>query len=229
MNLAIVGYGKMGHMIEKFAPAAGFTVCCRIDSKSNVNGAALTRESLSGAQVAIEFTEPGSAAANIEHLAAAGVNIVCGTTGWHSEIPRVRAAVERAGVSLVWSRNFGIGVNIFARVVSEAARLLEAQPDFGAWVWEVHHSAKKDAPSGTLLQLVETMHQAGYKRPISVSSSRAGSHPGAHEIGFDSPEDTITLRHTARNRDGFARGALLAAKWAMGRRGVYEFGDVLFG
>ena len=105
----------------------------------------------------------------------------------------------------------------------------ESQPDFGAWAWEIHHSAKKDAPSGTLLQLVEGMQRSGYKRPVSVSSSRAGSHPGAHEIGFDSPSDTISLRHTARNREGFARGALLAAKWAMGRRGVYEFSDVLFG
>jgi 4-hydroxy-tetrahydrodipicolinate reductase len=229
MNLAIIGYGKMGHMIETLAPAAGFTVCARVDSKTNTNGAALTRESLNGAQVAIEFTQPSTAPANIEHLASAGVNIVCGTTGWHAELPRVRKAVETAGVSLVWSRNFSIGVNIFTCVVNEAARLLESQPDFGAWAWEIHHSAKKDAPSGTLLQLVEGMQRSGYKRPVSVSSSRAGSQPGTHEIGFDSPEDTITLRHTARNREGFARGALLAAKWAMGRRGVYEFSDVLFG
>jgi len=228
MNLAIIGYGKMGHMIEALAPSAGFTVCARVNSKSNPNGAALTKESLNGAQVAIEFTQPSTATANIERLAAAGVNIVCGTTGWHAELPRVRAAIEAAKVSLVWSRNFSVGVNIFTRVVNEAARLLEAQPDFGAWAWEIHHSEKKDAPSGTLLQLVEGIHRSGYTRPISVSSSRAGSHPGAHEIGFDSQSDTITLRHTARNREGFARGALLAAKWAMGRRGVYEFSDVLF-
>jgi len=228
MNLAIIGYGKMGHMIEALAPTAGFTVCARVDSKANSNSAALTRESLNGAQVAIEFTQPSAAPKNIERLAAAGVNIVCGTTGWHSELPRVSSAIEAAKVSLVWSRNFSVGVNIFTRVVNEAARLLESQPDFGAWAWEIHHSAKKDAPSGTLLQLVEGMQRSGYKRPVSVSSSRAGSQPGTHEIGFDSPQDTITLRHTARNREGFARGALLAAKWAMGRRGVYEFSDVLF-
>jgi 4-hydroxy-tetrahydrodipicolinate reductase len=229
MNLAIIGYGKMGHMIEALAPIAGFTVCARVDSKTNLNGAALTKESLNGAQVAIEFTQPATAPNNIERLAAAGVNIVCGTTGWHAELPRVRAAIESAKVSLVWSRNFSVGVNIFARVVNEAARLLEAQPDFGAWAWELHHSAKKDAPSGTLLQLVEGMQRAGYTRPVSVSSSRAGNHPGEHEIGFDSQSDTITLRHSARNREGFARGALQAAKWSMGRRGVYEFSDVLFG
>ena len=229
MNLAIIGYGKMGHMIEALAPSVGFTVCARVDSKSNANGVALAKKSLNGAQVAIEFTQPGTAPANIERLAAAGVNIVCGTTGWHAELPRLRATIDAAKVSLVWSRNFSVGVNIFTRVVNEAARLLEAQPDFGAWAWELHHAAKKDAPSGTLLQLVEGMQRSGYTRPVSVSSSRAGNHPGEHEIGFDSLSDTITLRHSARNREGFARGALLAAKWGMGRRGVYEFSDVLFG
>jgi 4-hydroxy-tetrahydrodipicolinate reductase len=228
MNLAIIGYGKMGRMIEALAPAAGFTICAIVNLKSNSNGAALTRESLNGAQVAIEFTQPSAAPANIERLAAVGVNIVCGTTGWHAELPRVRNAVENAGVSLVWSRNFSVGVNVFTRVVNEAARLFQSQADYGSWAWEIHHAAKKDAPSGTLLQLVEGMQRSGYARPVSVSSSRAGSHPGTHEIGFDSPEDSITLRHTARNREGFARGALLAAKWAMGRRGVYEFSDVLF-
>ena len=196
MNLAIIGYGKMGHMIEALAPAAGFTICARVDSKTNTN--ALTHDSLNNAQVAIEFSQPSAAPTNIERLAAAGINIVSGTTGWHSELPRVRKAVELAGVSLVWSRNFSVGVNIFTRVVNEAARLLEVQPDFGAWAWELHHSAKKDAPSGTLLQLVEGMQRSGYTRPVSVSSSRAGSHPGEHEIGFDSQSDTITLRHSAR-------------------------------
>jgi len=228
MNLAIIGYGKMGRMIETLAPAAGFTICAIVNLKSNSDGAALARESLNGAQVAIEFTQPSAAPANIERLAAAGVNIVCGTTGWHGELPRVSKAIGSAGVSLVWSRNFSVGVNIFARVVNEAARLLQSHSEYGSWAWEIHHATKKDAPSGTLLQLVEGMQRSGYSRPVSVSSSRAGSNPGAHEIGFDSPEDTITLRHAARNREGFARGALLAAKWAMGRRGVYEFSDVLF-
>jgi 4-hydroxy-tetrahydrodipicolinate reductase len=228
MNLAIIGYGKMGRMIETLAPAAGFTICAVVNLKSNSDGVALTRESLNGAQVAVEFTQPSAAPANIERLAAAGVNVVCGTTGWHGELPRVSKAVETAGVSLVWSRNFSVGVNIFTRVVNEAARLLQSRSEYGSWAWEIHHAAKKDAPSGTLLQLVEGMQRSGYSRPVSVSSSRAGSHPGTHEIGFDSPEDTITLRHAARNREGFARGALLAAKWAMGRRGVYEFSDVLF-
>jgi len=229
MNLAIIGYGKMGHIIEQIALSDGFAVCCRVNAKGNSNGVGLTKESLRGAEVAIEFSEPGAAAANIERLASLGVNIVCGTTGWHAELPRVREAVERAGVGLVWSRNFSIGVNLFTRLVSEAGRLFAGQPTYGAWGWEIHHAAKKDAPSGTMLQLVEEMKRAGYTREVSVSSSRAGAHPGTHEIGFDSAADTITLRHTARGREGFARGALLAAQWVAGRRGVYEFEDVLFG
>jgi 4-hydroxy-tetrahydrodipicolinate reductase len=229
MKLAIVGHGKMGRMVEALAPAAGFTVCARVDREANVKGAALTREALAGADVAIEFSEPSAAAQNIERLAAAGVNTVCGTTGWYSELPRVAQQINRAGTALVWGSNFSVGVNLFARVVSEAARLFAAHPEYGAWAWEIHHAAKKDAPSGTLLQLVQQMERAGYSRPVNTSSSRAGAHPGTHEIGFDSAGDTITLRHTSRHREGFAQGALLAARWIAGRRGVFEFQDVLFG
>jgi 4-hydroxy-tetrahydrodipicolinate reductase len=107
--------------------------------------------------------------------------------------------------------------------------LLANEKGYGAWAWEIHHNTKKDAPSGTLLKLVETMKLAGYERAIDVSSNRAGTHPGTHEIGFDSAADTITLRHTARSREGFARGALKAAQWVMGRKGLFEFSEVLFG
>jgi 4-hydroxy-tetrahydrodipicolinate reductase len=229
MKLAIVGYGKMGRMVEQLASGAGLTVCACLDSRTNANGAGLTKENLRGADVAIEFTQPAAAAGNVERLAAAGVNTVCGTTGWHSELPRVSEQVGRAGTGLVWGRNFSIGVNLFSRVVAEAGRLFAAYPEYGAWAWEIHHAAKKDAPSGTLFQLVEEVERAGYTRPVNASASRAGAHPGTHEIGFDSAADTITLRHTARNREGFARGALLAARWIAGRRGVFEFRDVLFG
>ena len=128
----------------------------------------------------------------------------------------------------MYSANYSIGVHVFRRVVSEAARLLAHEDTYGAWGWEIHHSAKKDAPSGTLLQLVEDMKHAGYSRLIDFSSNRAGANPGTHEIGFDSPADTITLRHTARSREGFARGALKAAQWVIGKRGLHEFGEVLF-
>jgi 4-hydroxy-tetrahydrodipicolinate reductase len=129
----------------------------------------------------------------------------------------------------VWSPNFSVGVNVFSRLVAEAAKLLAERPEYGAWAWEIHHDTKKDAPSGTLLKLVEDMKGAGYGRPIDVNSSRAGRHPGTHEIGFDSTADTITLRHVARSREGFARGALQAARWVAGKRGVFEFSEVIFG
>jgi 4-hydroxy-tetrahydrodipicolinate reductase len=137
--------------------------------------------------------------------------------------------VERHGIGAVWSPNYSIGVNAFFRLVAEAARLLDGQPEYGAWAWEIHHSTKKDSPSGTLVKLVEEMRKAGYARPVDTSSSRAGAHPGTHEIGFDSAADTITLRHTARSREGFARGALKAAQWVAGKRGFYEFGEIVFG
>jgi 4-hydroxy-tetrahydrodipicolinate reductase len=143
----------------------------------------------------------------VETIASFGVNLVIGTTGWREHIEAVKQAVEANGTGLVWSPNFSIGVNAFLRLVGEAARLLATQPEYGAWAWEIHHAAKKDAPSGTLLKLVEEMKRAGYGRVIDVSSNRAGVLPGTHEIGFDSAADTITLRHTARSREGFARGA----------------------
>ena len=141
---------------------------------------------------------------------------------------RVRAAVEKHDTGLVWSPNFSIGVNVFSRLVREAARMLADEPQYGAWAWEIHHHTKKDAPSGTLVKLVEEMKAAGYTRLIDVSSNRAGAHPGTHEIGFDSAADTITLRHTARSREGFARGALKAAQWIVGKKGVFEFSQILF-
>jgi 4-hydroxy-tetrahydrodipicolinate reductase len=132
----------------------------------------------------------------------------------------------------VWSPNFSVGVNVFSRLVREAARLLAEEPEYGAWAWEIHHDTKKDAPSGTMIKLVEEMKAAGYKRNIDVSSNRAGRHPGTHDIGFDSAADTITLRHAARSREGFARGALKAAQWLVEnheiKHGVFEFSDVLF-
>ncbi len=221
-NLAIVGYGKMGRMIEQFAPEYGFTVALIRDLEP------LVARDFKGIDVAVEFTMPEAVRANVETIAGFGVNLVIGTTGWLEHVDAVKRAVEKNNTALVWSPNFSIGVNAFLRLVSEAARLLAAQPEYGAWAWEIHHSAKKDAPSGTLLKLVEEMRKSGYARGIDVSSSRAGAVPGTHEIGFDSAADTITLRHTARSREGFARGALQAAQWIVGKKGIHEFSEVLF-
>jgi 4-hydroxy-tetrahydrodipicolinate reductase len=220
-NLAIVGYGKMGRLVDQLAPDYGFTVSARLDIDRN--------ESLEGADVAVEFSVPSSVLGNVAKVAALRIPIVVGTTGWLQHLGEAKAIVAERGSGLVWSPNFSVGVNIFTHVVSEAARLFQNEKEYGAWAWEIHHITKKDAPSGTLIKLVEQMKTAGFDRPIDTGSNRAGAHPGTHEIGFDSAADTITLRHTARSREGFARGALKAAQWIIGRKGFYEFSDVLFG
>jgi 4-hydroxy-tetrahydrodipicolinate reductase len=227
-QLAIVGYGKMGRLIEHLAPAYGFTVALKLDEFNNTNYEGVTAENFRGIDVAVDFSIPGAVVENVERISKLGRNIVIGTTGWTEEIDRVKAAVEKNRIGLVWSPNYSIGVNVFARLAAEAARLLADEPDFGAWAWEVHHSSKKDAPSGTLLKLVEDMKAAGYGRTIDVASNRAGAHPGTHEIGFDSAADTITMRHVARSREGFARGALKAAQWVVGKTGFHEFREILF-
>src|SRR5579863_2672723 len=221
MKLAIIGYGKMGRLIEQLAPEYGFTAVVALDIGDDFAKAA-------DAHVAIEFTAPEAVPGNIEKLAALKLPVVVGTTGWLKHMDQVRAVVEKNDGALVWSPNFSVGVNVFLRVVREAARLLANEKEYGAWAWEIHHDTKKDAPSGTMIKLVEEMKAAGYPRHIDVSSSRAGRHPGTHEVGFDSAADTITLRHAARSREGFARGALKAAQWIVGKHGVYEFSDILF-
>jgi len=227
-RLAIVGYGKMGRLIEQLAPEYGFETALKLDEFNNAGFQGLTPENFRGIDVAVDFSVPDAVRRNVEGIAALGVNLVIGTTGWLEQEPEVRQAVDRYGIGLVWSPNYSIGVQVFFRLVSEAARLLATQTEYGAWAWEIHHSSKKDAPSGTLRKLVEEMANAGYSRQIDTSSNRAGSHPGTHEIGFDSTADTITLRHVARSREGFARGALKAAQWVIGKKGFYEFSEVLF-
>jgi 4-hydroxy-tetrahydrodipicolinate reductase len=228
MKLALVGYGKMGHMLERLAPEFGLEVTLILDEFNNASGVGLTAENFAPVDAAIEFTAPSIAVGNLLRLAELKVPTVCGTTGWFGDLERVRAAYQSNDGTLVYSANFSIGVNIFRRVVSEAARWMSRQSSYEAWAWEIHHSAKKDAPSGTLLRLVEDMREAGYDRKVDVASNRAGAHPGTHEIGFDSVADTLTMRHVARGREGFAHGALQAAQWASGHKGVFDFADVLF-
>jgi 4-hydroxy-tetrahydrodipicolinate reductase len=227
LGLAIVGYGKMGRLIEQLAPEYGFEVRAKFDSKNNVCGAGLTHDSLRGVDVAVEFSTPKAARPNIQRLAAAGVNAAVGTTGWLEELPAACNAVTQGGTGMVWAPNFSVGVNLFLQAVTYTAGLFAQQQEYDAWGWEIHHAAKKDATSGTLHLLAEEMRAGGYDRAISLSANRAGAHPGTHEIGFDSLADTITLRHTARSRDGFARGALRAARWVAGKRGVFEFREIL--
>ncbi len=228
-KLALVGHGKMGRLIEQLAPQHGFHVAVALNAQTNRAGTGITPEAFTGVDVAIEFSSPEAALENLIRLAAVGLPAVTGTTGWLDNFEDVRNAVEKAGTGLVWSPNFSVGVAVFRRLVGFASELLRDDDEYGAWAWEIHHDAKKDAPSGTLLHLVQTMQQNGYTRSLDVSSSRAGKHPGTHEIGFDSAADTITLRHSARSREGFAHGALKAARWILERKGVYTFDEVLFG
>jgi 4-hydroxy-tetrahydrodipicolinate reductase len=226
-GLAIIGYGKMGKLIERLAPEYGFDVRAKFSGGDNPGGQGLSHETLRGIDVAVEFTTPVAAPINIRRLAALGINSVVGTTGWFEQLSVVREAVVQAKTGLVWAANFSVGVNLFMQTVAHAAALFAKHTEYEAWGWEIHHSAKKDAPSGTLKKLAEEMHSAGYTRPVSLSSNRAGTIPGTHEIGFDSGADTITLRHTARSREGFARGTLQAARWVAGKKGFYEFREIL--
>ena len=223
-GLAIVGHGKMGLLIEQLAPSYGFDVRAKFNTENITD---LSRAALHGATVAIEFTAPHAAPDNLLRLASLGISTVCGTTGWLAKLPEVREAVNASGTGLVWSTNFSVGVNLFLKTVAAAATAFAKHPDYEAWGWEIHHSAKKDAPSGTLNVLESEIRNSGYSRTLTLASNRAGAHPGTHEVGFDSAADTITLRHTARNRDGFARGALRAAQWVAGQPGVHEFRDIL--
>lgn len=228
-RLALVGYGKMGRLIEQLAPQYGFDVVLKLNSVTNQNGTGIDSESFRAVDVAIEFSSPQAALRNLSRLAELKIPVVTGTTGWLDQLPALTQLFEQKGAGLVWSPNFSIGVAIFRRLAELAAELFQNESQYAAWAWEIHHDAKKDAPSGTLLRLVETMKAAGYSRHIDVSSNRAGKHPGTHEIGFDSEADTLTVRHVARSRDGFAHGALKAADWIIGRSGVHTFEDVLFG
>ena len=226
LALAIVGAGKMGQLVERLAPEFGFEVRDKFTGSNTLQAAGLNRETAKRFDAAIEFTSPEAAPENLRYLADLGINTVCGTTGWLDQLPSVQDAVLRAGTALVWGPNFSIGANAFFETVARAAALMAVHPEYEAWGWEIHHSAKKDAPSGTLKKLAAEMRTAGYLREVSLSANRAGAHPGTHEIGFDSAADTITLRHTARGREGFARGALGAARWIAGKQGVYEFREI---
>jgi 4-hydroxy-tetrahydrodipicolinate reductase len=218
MKLLIVGYGKMGRLIDQMAQDLGMEVVGRVDEG---------RDEWVPADVAIDFTTADALVRNFPTYVERRLPVVIGTTGWSAHAPQFREQAERAELGVVASANFSIGVNIFQLVVTEAARLMRQQPQYGAWIHELHHAAKRDAPSGTALLLRDSMAEAGFGRGIDVSSSRAGTIPGTHTVGFDGPSDTIELTHAARDRRGFAGGALVAARWLQGRRGWFTMADVL--
>jgi 4-hydroxy-tetrahydrodipicolinate reductase len=222
VRLLIVGYGRMGKLVESLASEYRLEVAGTVD----IAEAALPQK-WPQADVAIDFSIADAVPENARRLAERRMNIVIGTTGWSARENEVRRAVEDAGIGVVAAPNFALGVNLFVALAERAAQLFASQSAFGAWIHEAHHAAKRDAPSGTALLLEAAMKEHAFTRPIDVSSTRAGSIPGTHTIGFDAPGETITLTHTARDRSGFARGALEAARWVHGRTGWFTMKDVL--
>jgi 4-hydroxy-tetrahydrodipicolinate reductase len=218
----------MGRLIEALAPEHG----CAIAAIAEVDRplAAVIDQAGKGAfDVAIDFSQPDAVAANVKTLASRGISVVIGTTGWQEHERDLRAAAGQAGIGVLAAANFSLGMHVFAVVVEEAARRFGGLTQFGAWIHEKHHSAKKDAPSGTALMLSKVMEDAGYPAAIDMSSTRAGFIPGAHEVGFDGPAETVTLTHTVRDRSVFAHGALEAARWLHGRTGWFTMRDMIGG
>ena len=220
-RLALIGMGRMGRAIAALAPERDFEVVATLDRDDRIS-----RDSLGRADVAIEFTTPGAAPDNVRACAQFGCPVVVGTTGWNDRLDEVRATVVALDGALLTAPNFSIGVAIFDRVVAEASRLFAGVGGFEACLVETHHSAKLDAPSGTALALAATVERAlGHSLPIT--SVRVGSVPGTHELVFDAPFEQVRLVHEARDRRVFAGGALVAARWLVGRRGVFTMQDVI--
>jgi 4-hydroxy-tetrahydrodipicolinate reductase len=223
-RIALVGMGKMGRAIEQLAREHDCDIVARLDQADTANG--ISAAMLNGADVAIEFTMPTAAPKNVSALIDAGVPTVVGTTGWYDAFPAIQKQVTAKGGALLTATNFSVGVNAFEAILAYAAKLLANSGGFDAHMIELHHSAKKDAPSGT----AHTLEGAAAKewgKSIPVTSVRTGSIPGTHELIFDAPFETIQLTHIARSRSVFASGALVAAKWLVGKKGIFTMKDVL--
>ena len=221
MKIALIGYGKMGHIIESIALERGHEVVCIID-KDNLND--FDTATFASADVAIEFTTPQTAESNILHAWKAGVPVVCGTTGWEIEATRREATRREAG--FMWSSNYSIGVNILFALNRQLAKFMEAYPNYTPHMTEVHHVHKLDAPSGTAKTLQEAI---GEERLAiaNIESIREGEVPGIHTVTWDSEVDTITISHSAKSRKGFALGAVIAAEWMKGKTGWHDFTEVI--
>ena len=226
MKLALIGYGAMGQLVAAQAQRAGDEIDCVVRSADRALNPDQFGEKLRGHDVAIDFSVGEAVPGNIEACVAAGVPIVEGTTGWKGLEKEIRQMVNDRDGTLVYGANFSIGVNVFYRIVDQASKMFSAVEGYAPFIEEAHHSRKRDAPSGTALRLRELMSEH-LGSEIPTSSTRAGYIPGTHRVGFDSVADQITLTHVARSREGFAAGALLAAHWVIGRKGVYEFGEVI--
>ena len=227
MRLLVVGHGRMGRLVETLAPSYGFEVQAILDRTTNDAGAGATADRCRGADAAVDFSTPEATLATVPRLAALGVPLVIGTTGWQAREAELREAVARSGIGAVVAANFSLGANVLDALTEAAGRLLGGAEPYGAFIHEAHHAAKKDAPSGTALMLRRALERGGYPRTVDVSSTRAGSIPGTHTVGFDGPAETLALVHTVRDRATFAHGALAAARWVAGKKGWFTMRDVL--
>ena len=226
MKLALIGYGAMGQLVANLARARGDEIGVTLTSRDAGQSPDDLAAALRGHDAAIDFSVSSAVRVSAEVCARAGVPLVEGTTGWKENETEVRHAIEEHDGALVFGANFSVGVNVFYRMVSNAAKLMAGLDQYEAFIEEQHHSRKRDAPSGTALKLRDLMAQ-DLKVEIPIVSTRAGHIPGTHRVGFDSAADQVTLTHMARSREGFAAGSLLAARWIVGRKGIYEFGDVM--
>ena len=220
MKIALLGYGKMGQMVEAAATQRGGEVVCVIDPLVGPRGR------LQDADVCIDFSEPAAVVGNVEMAAAAGLAMVVGTTGWYDRMEEVRRVVDEKQIGFVYGSNFSVGVNLMFKIARYSARLFSRFASHEPFITEAHHQFKKDAPSGTAIFLKREA-EAEYNREVPVASLRAGFIPGTHSVGFDSEADTLAITHTARSRAGFADGAIVAADWIATRRGFYEFSEII--
>jgi 4-hydroxy-tetrahydrodipicolinate reductase len=229
MNIAIVGPGKMGTAVAALAETRGHHIHTVVNRMENAGGRALTNERLEGADVAIEFTRPDAAVANLERLIKLGIPSVTGTTGWTEALPRIAGLVEERKGALLYAANFSVGMHLFLRAARELARCFRGRPEFMVSILEEHHAAKVDAPSGTALLLQRQLSAEEPGRRFPITSVRAGTTPGTHTLTYEGPHETVTMSHVAKDREVFASGALAAAEWLLGRKGVFTFEEMLFG
>lgn len=226
MKIALIGYGAMGKLIKTSAENKLHEITAVIDESDAKLCAEDLAEKLKGVDAAIDFSSAEAVKRNVEACLAARVALVEGTTGWNAEKEAIKNLVEEKQGAFVFGANFSIGVNLFYRIADFASELFANFEDYETFIEERHHSRKKDAPSGTALKLKEIVAQ-NIKKDFSVAATRAGNIPGTHIVGFDAAADTVELTHTARSREGFAAGAILAAEWIRGKKGFWEFTEVM--
>ena len=247
MNITIIGYGKMGRMIERIAKERGHNISAIIDpyatdaTTTTMIHKTITTETINSTDVCIDFSTPESAINNIEKISALGKDVVVGTTGWYEDIDRVKSIIASSDNGIIYSGNFSIGMNLFIRIVANASKMFDKTDAYDPYIYELHHNQKRDSPSGTAEMIARAIIDNTKKQKMTaeildrrinpeelhVVSVRAGNIPGTHVVGFDSAADTIELKHTARSREGFALGAVMAAEFIIGKKGVFTMDDLL--